>query len=68
MTKNVAIGAIVGLLIVAILFTIPFLTNDKIKTPEDVEKYLEVGILGVMPVDKSQEYKSKTKKKGTRRK
>lgn len=68
MTKNVAIGAIVGLLLVAILFTIPFLTNDKIKTPEDVEKYLEVGILGVMPVDKSQEFKSKskTKKKGTR--
>ena len=64
LTKNVAIGAIVGLLIVAILFTIPFLTNDKIKTPEDVEKYLETGILGVFPIDKSLEYKSNHKRKG----
>lgn len=64
LTKNAAVGAVIGFLIVAILFVVPFLLNDKIKTVEDVERYLETGVLGVIPLDKSQEYKLKQSKKG----
>lgn len=51
--KNVAMGAIIGFLIVAILYVIPYLMNDKINTAEDVEKYLETGVLGVIPLERS---------------
>lgn len=63
LTKNAAIGAIVGFLIVAILFIIPFVLNDRIKTADDVEKYLETGVLGVIPLDKAQEYKDRHRKR-----
>lgn len=49
MRKNAGVGALAGLLIMALIFVIPYLTNDKICTPEDVEKYLETGVLGMIP-------------------
>lgn len=65
LTKNAAKGALAGFLIVAILIVIPYLLNDKIRTVEDVEKYLDIGVLGVIPLDKAQEYKKKRRKKGS---
>lgn len=62
--KKTALGAIIGFLIVAILFIVPFILNDRIKSVEDVEKYLDTGVLGVIPLDKAQEYKEKHTKKG----
>lgn len=53
MTRNVGVGALAGLIIVALIFVIPYLTNDKIQTSEDVEKYLETGVLGMIPEQKS---------------
>ena len=52
MKKNTAAGALAGLVIVMIFVIIPYLTNDKIQTAEDVEKYLEAGVLGVVPESK----------------
>ena len=37
-----------------------FLMNDKIRSQDDVEKYLGIGVLGAIP---STEDKTKTKKK-----
>ena len=53
LTRNTAVGALAGLIIVALLIVIPYLTNDKIRTAEDVEKYLETGVLGMIPEQKS---------------
>lgn len=53
MTRNVGVGALAGLVIMALVFIIPYLTNDKIQTAEDVEKYLETGVLGMIPEQKS---------------
>ena len=64
MTSNVAKGALVGFLIVAVLFVVPFILNDKIRTVDDVEKYLDTGVLGVIPLDKAQVYKKKNKDAG----
>lgn len=69
LTKNVGMGGIIGFLIVAIICIIPFLTNDRIKTPEEVEKYLETSVLGTIPLDKAQQYKAgrKNKNKGMKK-
>lgn len=62
--KNTAVGALAGFLIVAVLFIVPFILNDRIKTAEDVERYLETGVLAVVPLDKAQEYRNRHTKKG----
>ncbi len=62
--KNAAMGGMIGFLIVAIIFVVPYLLNDRIRTAEDVEKYLDTGVLGVIPLDKAQEYKKSKKKRG----
>ena len=46
LTRNTAVGALAGLIIMALIFVIPYLTNDKICTTEDVEKYLETRRFG----------------------
>lgn len=48
-TKNIAIAVAVGVVVTcAILFMI-FFFDDKIKTPDDIEKHLELNILGAIP-------------------
>ena len=49
MTRNTGVGALAGLIIAALIVIIPYLANDKIRTAEDVEKYLEIGVLGMIP-------------------
>lgn len=64
LVKNGVVGAFVGFILVAILVVVPFLLNDRINTAEDVERYLEASVLGVIPNDKSQiEKKTKKSKK-----
>lgn len=46
---NIAIAAVLGIMIgLFIVFVLEYLDN-KIKTPQDIEKYLELPILGVVP-------------------
>ena len=52
--RNMALGAIIGLVLIAIIHIIIMLSNDKIKTPDDVEKYLEVPVLAAIPLDRNQ--------------
>jgi len=54
LTRNAVIGAIIGFLLIAIINIIIMLANDRIKTPDDVEKYLEVPVLAAIPLDRSQ--------------
>lgn len=55
--KNAAMGGMIGFLIVAVIFVVPYLLNDRIRTAEDVEKYLDAGVLGIIPLDKASKYK-----------
>ena len=48
--KNVLIGAAVGFMLIAMIFVIQFLLDDSIKSTEDVEKYLGLSTLAVIPV------------------
>lgn len=46
---NMAMALVLGLMIAAgLIFLLEFL-DDSLKTPEDVEKYLEIPVLGIIP-------------------
>lgn len=62
MTKNLAIGILLGLVLVGGVYTVKFLVNDRIQDEDDIEKYLEVGVLAVIPLDKELEQFSKNSK------
>ena len=48
--KNALIGALIGFVLVCGLITLMYLLNDSIKTADDVEKYLGLNTLGVIPL------------------
>lgn len=50
LVKNTAIGGMAGLFLAAVIVLAVFVMNDTIKTPEDVEKYLQLNVLGTIPV------------------
>jgi len=47
--KNVVLGFVAGIFVSAAIFVIVFLMNSKIRTQDDVEKYLGLSVLGVIP-------------------
>lgn len=52
-TRNMAVGAFIGFsAFVAVLFII-YLLDDKINSPEDVEKYLGLSVLGNIPFNQT---------------
>lgn len=58
-TKNTAIGILAGILLVGLYLVIQFIRNDNIKTQEDVEKYLGLSTLAVIPLEKGKPDKRK---------
>ena len=48
---NTLIGAMAGTLIAAFIVVLIHLSDDRIKGPDDVEKYLGVSVLGTIPLD-----------------
>ena len=64
--RNIALGGILGAVLTAAVLTVRFLMDDTIKTSEDVEKYLELSVLAMIPVSEG-EAETKRKKKKCRR-
>lgn len=60
---NILIGAMAGALIAAFIIILFHLSDDRIKGPDDVEKYLGVSILGTIPLDNSMSKIDKKRKK-----
>ena len=52
-----------GLFLAAVIVLAVFVMNDTIKTPEDVEKYLQLNVLGTIPVFEVDDGKKGRKKK-----
>ena len=48
-TRNVLLGVVVGVLLSCGVLFLVFVFDDKIKSPEDVEKYLGLSVLGAIP-------------------
>ncbi len=59
--KNVLIGALVGLMLATFVIILIHLTDDTIKSPDDIERYLEISLLGTIPLDENLTIKKKNK-------
>ncbi len=62
--KNVMLGAFAGIAIATGIIILLYLLNDKIHTEEDIEKYLNITTLGVIPVREGQSKKDRIRRKG----
>lgn len=56
--RNICIGGVVGMALAAIFFIVLHLMDDTIKTAEDVEKYLSISTLGLIPVEGTADVKT----------
>lgn len=57
--KNTAMGILLGLVIIGAYLTILFIKNDNIKTQEDVEKYLGLSTLAIIPLENAKKKRTK---------
>ena len=64
--KNGLIGGMLGCVLAVAVILIQYLRNDTIRVSEDVERYLNLSVLGTIPFEKT-DSKKKKKIKRTRR-
>ena len=63
-TRNVILGFLLGAVLACGIVVVQFLTDDRIRTSESLEKYLNMPTLGMMPATKGNEVSKKRKNKG----
>lgn len=61
--KNTFIGGLLGIFLMIAVVLIRYLMDDTVKTPEDVEKYLQLSTLAVIPLNEGDAEGKKKKKK-----
>ncbi|MBU5481902.1 YveK family protein [Blautia sp. MSJ-19] len=66
LSKNGIIGGLLGVLLSVIIILIAYVSNDTVKTQEDVEKYLNLSVLGTIPLTETGRKKKKKKQKRVR--
>lgn len=66
--KNGMAGVVVGMAIAIGIIMLQYMMNDTIKNSEDVERYLELSVLGSIPIMKRESKKEKRKKEKHSRK
>ncbi len=69
--KNVIIGGLIGLILASAIIIVLYLMDDTIKSDEDIEKYLGISTLGLIPIEpgaaKQMELDKKKRKAHTRK-
>lgn len=65
--KDGLIGAVIGGFLAAAAFVVLFLLDDTINTSEDVERYLGLSTLGIIPLDEKQRKGDKKRQKKVKR-
>ncbi len=56
-TQNTLIGAVIGFIISIIIVSLKCIFDDSIKTTDDIEKRLDLSIIGIIPMDKKSNIK-----------
>lgn len=70
--KNAVIGALAGFLLCCGVIIVKYLLNDTIRTPEDIENYLGMSVLGTIPYSEGDTHRNgkttyrKKKRKGSK--
>ncbi|WP_270411750.1 YveK family protein [Blautia obeum] len=65
-SKNGITGVLLGVLLSVAIILIAYISNDTVKTQEDVEKYLGLSVLGTIPLTETDRKKKKKKQKKAR--
>ncbi len=65
--KNVLIAGLLGFVLAAAVFVVIFLLDDKVNTAEDIERYLGLSVLGLMPIDEEQLKQKKVRQRAEKR-
>lgn len=65
-SKNGVIGGLLGVLLSVAIILIAYISNDTIKTQEDVERYLGLSMLGTIPLTATDRKNKKKKQKRAR--
>lgn len=60
--KNTIIGILAGFILIGMYLVIMFIRNDNIKTQEDIEKYLGLSTMAIIPLERGKVNTRKTKK------
>jgi capsular polysaccharide biosynthesis protein len=60
---NIIIGGFLGIILSVSVILIVYILNDSIKSVEDIEKYLGMNTLGVIPIAEETNKKTKNVKK-----
>ena len=60
-TRNIAIGAMLGILIAGGIIVLIYILDDTIKTPDDVEHYLGLNVLTSIPIEEGVKKSKKVK-------
>jgi capsular polysaccharide biosynthesis protein len=63
--RDTMLGFIVGALIAMIGIVLNYMFNDTIKTSEDIEKYLNLSVLGVIPKEQNVNGEKSRKRKNS---
>ncbi|MCC8067827.1 MAG: protein-tyrosine kinase [Clostridiales bacterium] len=61
--RNVAIAVLFGIVAVIAVLAVIFILDDKIKTSDDIERYLGISVLGSMPLNEELVREKKKRKK-----
>ena len=61
--KNTFIGGLLGVFLIIAVVLVRYLMDDTVKTPVDVEKYLQLSTLAVIPLNEGESEGKKKKKK-----
>lgn len=67
LVKNVVLGCILGLLAAGGFVVVRFLMDDKIKTADDIRKYIGLTTLAVVPLENADTIKQSVKQKAGRK-
>ena len=65
--RNTVLGGMLGVLVVAGIAVVSYLMNDTIRTAEDVERYLGLSTLAVIPMNEGETKKRRKKSRRSRR-
>lgn len=61
--RNTALGVLIGILLVAVYVTIQYIRNDNIKNQEEVQRYLGLNTLAVIPARKGRRHTARKRAK-----
>ena len=64
LARNGVIGGVLGVVIAAAIILLVYLLNDTVKTQEDVEKYLNLSVLGTIPLMDTEKKSKRQRGKG----